>query len=237
MVRGGIVVGRLGSRVEGGGERREVLGAGGRRGRVVVMGRAMGRVLGEGRVVVVVVVGGGRGGRGQRARGARCLLRGWRWPLVSWLPWLHSVSREALAPVVLNRALVAEHQGARRGNWAHAGCRLLHALGQAGAVPGRASSSSGGGGGGGGSHASQRVERQASARRGAAMEAVDAHATTLGCDGGAARRRNGTPAGPGDRCRCRSRWWGGELLPRSSCSVSSPAWLLVDGRGCTCANK
>ena len=41
--------------------------------------------------------------------GAKWCLRGW--PLVSWLPWLHSVSREALAPLFFNRAsLIAEHQ-------------------------------------------------------------------------------------------------------------------------------
>lgn len=66
-------------------------------------------------------MGSGRGGRGQRASGAKRCLRGWPLALVSWLPWLHSVSREALAPLVLNRALlIAEHQVGATGQFGRA---------------------------------------------------------------------------------------------------------------------
>lgn len=57
----------------------------------------------------VLVMGGGSGWRGQRASGAKWCLRGW--PLVSWLPWLHSVSREGLAPLLFNRARRVTEQG------------------------------------------------------------------------------------------------------------------------------
>lgn len=91
---------------------------------MVLMGVVVREGLGMGR---------GRGWRRQRASGAKWCLRGW--PLVSWLPWLHSVSREALAPLFFNRATrITEHQDGALAIWARAGYSL-HGQGQAGPVP------------------------------------------------------------------------------------------------------
>jgi hypothetical protein len=76
-------------------------------------------------------MGRGRGWRRQRASGAKWCLRGW--PLVSWLPWLHSVSREALAPLFFNRATrITEHQdGAGAGRRAgDLGARAGYSMGR-----------------------------------------------------------------------------------------------------------
>lgn len=88
----------------------------------------MRRVVGEG-----LGMGRGRGWRRQRASGAKWCLRGW--PLVSWLPWLHSVSREALAPLFFARATrITEHQDGALAIWTRAGYSMGSGKASAGRV-------------------------------------------------------------------------------------------------------